>query len=189
MRTPRLPLGVHAPPNQDNGAGAFRGLSLARSSGGLRDFRINRKVCPMSDRTIGLTATCTARVVSSDGCVPTVVLSDDEGCAIRIEVDRDGCALLSFAADLVNLCLVTGARSGDVLLHGGKTGYPQDLGRRLIKAREDLKLPVAEVARRSGLSPSYLWRIENGVKRHPDMTRLGVMSVVLGVGLDELLAQ
>lgn len=60
------------------------------------------------------------------------------------------------------------------------------IGERVSKAREALDWTQVELARRSGVSPSYLSRLEDGVYRQPSHAKLRALANALGVQVADL---
>ncbi|MEN6489903.1 MAG: helix-turn-helix transcriptional regulator, partial [Smithella sp.] len=63
-----------------------------------------------------------------------------------------------------------------------------DFGSRLKQLRESRKLSTSKLSKQSGLSQSFIWRIESGEKQ-PTLETLRKLSQGLGMSLGELLGQ
>lgn len=63
-----------------------------------------------------------------------------------------------------------------------------DFGSRLKQLRENRKLSTSKLSKQSGLSQSFIWRIESGEKQ-PTLETLKKLSQGLGMSLGELLGQ
>jgi len=63
-----------------------------------------------------------------------------------------------------------------------------DFGNRLKQLRESRKLSASKLSKQSGLSQSFIWRIESGEKQ-PTLETLRKLSQGLGISIGELLGQ
>jgi len=63
------------------------------------------------------------------------------------------------------------------------------LGKNLRYWRERRGLDVAELAEKSGLSRTYIYEIENGVKTNPALDKLGSLALALNIAIADLFDQ
>lgn len=62
------------------------------------------------------------------------------------------------------------------------------LGEGIRARRKELKLEQAELARRVGVSPQAIWRIEKGDVQNPRLDLLKAIARELAVSVDDLLS-
>lgn len=60
------------------------------------------------------------------------------------------------------------------------------LGKNLREHRERRGWSPSELARRAGVDPSYIWRIERGIIANPSAVKLDAIAAALGVPPEEL---
>lgn len=63
----------------------------------------------------------------------------------------------------------------------------ENLGTRIKKIRESKHMSINELANKSGLSDSYLGRLENGQRRDPSISTVIKMADALNISVEEII--
>nr|CTQ88380.1 hypothetical protein [Kibdelosporangium sp. MJ126-NF4] len=108
------------------------------------------------------------------------------GTQVVLALSPDGLALMRWACDLVDACVVSGAESGLLAVRANVPGFPVGMREEMRARREQLGLSASEVGYRAGITAAHMSNIENGNK-NPSVRTVGMIAVALGVPMEDLL--